>query len=391
LVIIALFSGLIFFPLIGKITNRGASNIDVFRLREKRNPSQYPPLPVTVENISSFPSVYEEAFNDNLPFRELFIKFNSDILLKIFNSSPHKQLLIGKNNHCFLASHANGTNDLIFSSIEITEQRILEISQYLKDKKSFLEDLNVPVIMLSIPTSPLLDFSNIPYGIQKEIDLSFLKKPPMQRVIDNMPQEYSQKYLLFPYERILKANDEYPLFPSKNFHWSISRYTKLTASCIAEKFGIEPYEKPRLDEFEIQKTVSDLSNFAGTKIYNKNDLVYKEGVWEKLNISDMNIADVYNRCPEYPCKYTVNPDKVGKLLLVGDSYTPFLRFDLARHFGEIVSVNFNMSRHNPNTELWMKCLFEDIKPDYIVFIAHNVFLVYPEFIETYYSILKPKI
>ncbi len=389
IVYIVYFIGLISLPLIGLIFNIGNLNLEEFRGKEKRDPSKYPKLPMSIEALKKFPSDFETAFNDQLPFRDYFIKIYSRLSINLLRVSPHSQLVIGKNGHCFLGSHGNGDNDLIFSSIEINPKRVQRVTATLREKEAFLEDLGIPALLVAIPTSPLFEFQNLPSYLQKKIDPSFLKMPPAQHIINHISKDFSQKYLLYPYERALAANDEYPLFPKKNFHWTTSRFTKLTASCIAERFKIAPYEKPGMDEFVIKDTKSDLSGLAGISIYNRDDIVYKEGTWEKLNIHEGKIKERYRNFSNlHWIGYTVNTSKRGKILLVGDSFTPALRFDMARYFGEVFSINFNLIRKHPDLPEWFKCMFDDVRPDYIVFICHNNFRIFDEFIENFYLVKK---
>lgn len=373
-------------PLLGKIFHVGAIGADSFTKRENRNPHHFPGLPTSVLDFKTFPSTFESAFNDHLPFREFLVRIYSNLAVRLLNASPNKQLLIGKNGHFFLASHLDGDNDLIFSSIQIDPKDISRWIDYLKTKDKFLNDFNVPVLLLAIPTSPLFEFDNLPICIQHKIDKSFLETPPPQRIINAMPTHFSDRYLLFPYTRAVEANRKHPLFAEKDFHWRTSRYTKLVASCIAERFGIATYEEPGFDEFEKQVSVSDLSRFAGIEVYNRNDIAYKRGFWESLNIYDKSPDSVYENYPVFPSSfYTENPSRAGKLLFVGDSFAPALRFDLARHFGEVLSVDFNEAKNNINIKEWFDCVFNDIQPDYIVFSTHNVFFIYDEFIENFYS------
>ncbi len=344
---------------------------------------------MSIGALEKFPTDFENAFNDHLPFRDFFIKIYGSISVNLLHVSPHRQLVIGKNGHCFLGSHGRGDNDLIFSSIEINPKQIQRMATALRGKEAFLNDLEIPALLVAIPTSPLFDFKNLPSCLQKKIDPSFLKMPPAQHIINHISKDFSQKYLLFPYERALVANDEYPLFPEKNFHWTSSRFTKLAAGCIAERFKIASYEKPGMDEFVVKKTKSDLSGFAGTSIFNRDDLVYKEDIWKKLNIYEKEPQERYRDFPNMPLfQYTVNRKKEGKILLVGDSFTPPLRFDMARYFGEVFTIDFYAVRKHPVMLEWFKSMFNDVRPDYIVFVSHNNFRIVDEFIENFYLMKK---
>jgi|GEM_PF-5368875 len=391
-IFVSIFLFVISTPLLGKIFQVGITDANEFAKRENRHPNRFPKLPTSLINFRKFPTTFESAFNDHLPFREFLIRIYSELAVTLLKVSPSKQLLIGKKGHFFLASHSNKCNkhnDLIFSSIEIDKNTINYWKKYLIQKEPFLNDLAVPVLLLAIPTSPLFEFHNLPIFIRNQIDQSFLDEPPPQRIINDMPKNFVDKYLLFPYRRAFEANKKYSLFGEKNFHWQPSRYTKLVANCIAERFGIATYEEPGFDEFEKRITLSDLSRFAGIEVYNKDDLVYKPGFWESLQIQDKNPADVYENSPVFPSSfYTVNPLQAGKLLVVGDSFTPALRFDLARHFGEVLSVNFNLARNNINIKEWFDFVFHDFHPSYIIFSQSNNFFVNNEFIDNFYLMKK---
>jgi hypothetical protein len=388
LIFVVLFLGLISASFVAIIFGISATSVDDFRRKENRTPYIYPKFPTSISEFKKFPSAFEKAFNDHLPFRKYLIRIFCELSVKLLKASPHNQLLIGKEGHCFLASHDNRAgNDLIFETLIIDAQTIQRKSNYLRKKESFLRDLKVPTLMLAIPTSPLLEFHNLPSFIQKQIDPSFLETPPALRLIRSMSKEFSEKYLLFPYKEILEANKTYPLFPVKNFHWRTSRYTKLVASCVADRFEIAPYEKPGFVEFRKEQTVSDLSRLAGTRLINRNDLVYKKNIWKSLNIRDKNPSGVYENYPTFlHSLYTVNPSQKGKLLLVGNSFTYALRFDLARYFGEVLSINFDAAHKSPKIREWIQFVFENIQPDYIVFCKHNEFSIEEEFIDNFYLI-----
>lgn len=390
MVFVALFFGMITLPIVGAISGLGVTDAEIFRKRERRVPSRFPPPPKSTPDFENFPEAFESAFNDQLPFRDLLVKSYANLTLHGLKVPPNEKLLVGKNGHYFLATHtprnrAKKNYSLITRSIAITPKEAAKAAAHLQNLEPFLQDLDVPVILLAIPTSPLFEFHNLPFFLQKQIDPGFLETPAAQRVINLVSQEYSDRYLLFPYEKAKQANAVHPLFPIRNFHWKTSRYTKLTASAVAEKFGISPYEEPGLDEFVTQDTISDLSNLAGIQLTNKDDLVYKHGFWRSLNIRDLELSSRYQSCPIYDeSYYTVNPQKTGRLLMVGDSFARALRLDLARHFGEVVSVSFSKTRDSPNTQEWINCVFNEYKPNYIVFMHHNKFFVSRRFIKSFY-------
>ena len=385
---------LMILPIFGFISGIGETDIDSFVKREKRLQASYPPLPKKVAELEAFPSSFESAFNDHLPFRDLLIESYGNLTFRVLRVSPSGKLLLGKKGRCFLATHASkahldSKNSLIFKSIMLDKRGIDREERRLRKIEIFLNKLEVPVVLVALPTSPLFEFHNLPGYVQRQVDRSFLEVPASQRVVNRMPKRFTEKYLIFPYQRAIEANKAYPLFPEKNFHWKTSRFTKLVASSIVERFGISPYEKPGFDDFEKKDTLSDLSSFAGIRLINRDDLAYKAGFWRSHGIQDVDLPSTYKTCPSVSgSRLTTNPSKEEKLLLVGDSFRRSLVLDLARHFGEVVSVSFSGIERDPNAEDWLSCVFNDIRPDRIVFLHHNKFYVGNKFVEKYENVIE---
>ena len=385
IILIVLFLGMIWIPLVMSLLGIGRQSESSFMYFEWRNPHHYPPTPQTVAELSAYPGAFEKAFNDHFPLRESSIQLYGKLCIQGLDTSPRSQLLLGQNGHCYLASHYDDRScSAALAPIQINEEALSHEVAQVEAYGEFLQSLPIPSVMISIPTSHVLDFDNLPEFIQRQADPEALEAPQNLRVMKSVSNPVREQYMLLPYERIRQANAQYPLYAEKNFHWHTGRYTWLMASSIAEHFGIAKYEEPKSEEFQYESTNSDLNQFASYKMISRNVEVYRPETWQKLGIVDQMASDIYpNLPPLNHTRYTVNPKREQCILVVGESFTPMLNSDLARYFGEVISVNYNVARQDPEIRNWLKVVMRDVRPDYVVFLHHQIFHISDAFIADY--------
>lgn len=388
IVLIVLFLGMIWLPLVLSILGTGRQSEISFLNTEQRSPQNYPSTPRTITELSSYPNAFEKAFNDRFPLREQSIQLYGKLCILGLHTTPNSQLLLGKNGHCFFGSHFDDRKyAAALAPIQIHEEKIPQEVAQVETYGEFLKSLPVPSVMISIPTSHVLDFENLPEFIQRQADPEAIEAPQSLRVMQSVSKPVRERFMLCPYARIRQANAQYPLYAEKNFHWHTGRYTRLMASCIAEHFGIEQYEEPKSEEFQYESTTSDLNQFASYEMISHNTEVYRPEVWNQLGIVDQTASDVYPKLPPLNhTRYTVNPKREHCILVVGESFTPMLNPDLARYFGEVISVNYNVARQNPEVRKWLEVVMGDVRPDYVVFLHHQIFYIFDDFMTDYRAI-----
>lgn len=388
ILLIALFLGMLWLPLLMSMLQLGVQSESSFKYFALREPQAYPQAPHSLNEVSTYPAMFENAFNDHFPFREQFLKAYGKLCVLGLGTAPRSQLLVGRNGHCFLASHRDDRScSAALSTIQIDEEKLpYEVAQ-VEDYARFLERLPMPSVMLSIPTSHVLSFENLPEFIQLQADPEAIQAPQCIQVMRGVSQSLRDRFLLCPFERIREQNAEYPLYAEKHFHWHEGRYTWLTASSIAEHFGVAKYETPRAEEFRYDSLISDLNQFASYEMISENAEVYRPDIWTDLGITDQQVNEIYPNLPpmEYTW-YTVNPRGKGCILVAGESFTPMLRRDLARYFKEVISVNYNMARQDPEIQKWLKTVLTDVRPDCAVFLHHERFYLYQDFLADYQAI-----
>lgn len=108
---------------------------------EKRKLATFPSLHDENGNLSlgSFRTGFESWLNDNIGYREDFVKLHSDLSLKVFNTSPSSQVEIGKDGWYFFTPNynraiADGNYPLdegLLKNIGSSQQKI---SDYYKEK-----------------------------------------------------------------------------------------------------------------------------------------------------------------------------------------------------------------------------------------------------------------
>lgn len=385
---IVLFLGMLWTPLLLSAFQIGIQSESNFAFTERRTAQAFPAAPWSINELSAYPGTFEKAFNDHFPLRKYSIELYGKLCVDVLGTAPRSQLLVGKDGHCFLGSHLDDRSYLAaLTAIQYNDLSLPHEVAAVEEYGAFLEGLPVPAVMVSIPTSHVLDFQHLPDFIQRQANPEALSEPQCVRVMKHSPESIRNRFMLCPIERILEENARYPLYAEKNFHWHPGRYTWLIASSIAEHFGIEEYEEPETEVFEYESTPSDLQQFASFKMINHNVEVYRPEMWAELGIGDGQLGEAYPMLPPLNyTRYTVNHHRDRCVLVVGESFTPMLNPDLARYFGEVVSVNYNMARHEPTARQWLDGVTRDVKPDYVVFLHHQIFHIFDDFIAHYQAI-----
>lgn len=385
IVLIVLFLGMIWAPLLLSVFQIGIQSESNFAFMERRAAQAYPSTPWSINELSAYPGTFERAFNDHFPLRKYGIEYYGRLCVQVLGTAPRSQLLVGKDGHCFLGSHLDDRSYLAaLTPIQRDEEKLPYEVEQIESYGEFLESLPVPAVMVSIPTSHVLDFEHLPDFIQRQADPDALAVPQCVKVMQNTPESIRNRFLLCPIERIRKENARYPLYAEKNFHWHPGRYTWLMASSIAEHFGVEQYEEPKSDVFRYESTTSDLLQFASFSMINRNTEVYRPEMWAELGIGDHKLEEAYPNLPPLAhTRYTVNHNRDRCVLVVGESFTPMLNTDLARYFGEVISVNYNVARFEPEARKWLEGVMRDVQPDYVVFLHHQFFHIFEDFMTDY--------
>jgi hypothetical protein len=343
---------------------------------------RFPGIGASAKELRSFTSGIESWLNDRIGFRRRLVNIYGVVHVYGLHTSPHRQLMLGKNGHTFLASHGNDDSNSFVKEVlgipDIDKHTVALVSEQIIDLKRLSFFYEVPTAIVVIPQKPLLDYEYLPYYVRKFINPENLKRPLEIRVKENLPSGVAD-WLLYPYEETLRQNTLSPLYAKQNFHWAPGPYTALMAATIADYFGLVIYEPPIPGEYEPRDNRSDLSHFAGFGLHDLGYMGHKAGVLEELGVKSMVLTDKYPQLTDLAPSYWVNSLVAGKkkLLWLGDSFSWAIAADLSRYFNEVLCVDAlawmnRANAANQDIKILIKQLLSIYQPDYIIFSRHTI-------------------
>lgn len=116
---------------------------------EKRPLAELPVLDGSLESIQAFPDRFNTYFNDHFGLRDFFITLHNSAYTRLFNSSPNRNVIWGKDGWLYLASSGNFSD---FLGQGITEhETIVRFGNELADRKKWLEQKNIRYLFVPVP------------------------------------------------------------------------------------------------------------------------------------------------------------------------------------------------------------------------------------------------
>ncbi|WP_029452242.1 alginate O-acetyltransferase AlgX-related protein [Clostridium algidicarnis] len=177
-------------------------------LNEKR--AQTPSPTYTKDKpLSKYFSEKEKYFSDNFGFREYFIRLSNYIDVNIFNTSPNKDVVLGKDDYLYSSEELNDYN----KTNTLSDEDIDKIADNLVTLQQNLEDRGINFTFAVAPNKSTIypEYMNTSKSNPKgESNLEKLEK----RI-----QEKSINYI--DYKKLMEENkDKYDLYYKRDTHWN---------------------------------------------------------------------------------------------------------------------------------------------------------------------------
>ena len=155
---------------------------------EKRELAEKPKL--TLKTLLSFPTQYEEYFNDHFGFRNLLVYWNNMIKVKYLEASPFPtKVIIGRDDWLFYAGEGaleNYRRRFIF-----TKQTLEQIRQNVEKRNKWFRSRGIAYYLVFVPEKQTIYPEFMPTSIQRmgkysKLDqvVSYLKKHSDVTVVD---------------------------------------------------------------------------------------------------------------------------------------------------------------------------------------------------------------
>ena len=322
-----------------------------------------------IQGVWKFPKQFEIAFTNNFRFRDKLLTFHDNLYFSFFNetSNPSFYLTPKKSEKtAFFTRHPGSLPDrigirydLLFTLLKggynEKYKNIERATSSILKQQDFLNNMSIPVLLLSFPTKPILQFYELPKFIQNSVGEDSYIEPVQKQILNSLPYDFSSKFILDLFPIAIAISEKTTLFPQHNFHWvDRSYYTNNVAAKIAQRFGNVDAKALNIEEYEIVNIQSYIRHLTNL------DLPLTPFL--RLPMEKLNKMGVKN----LGGSHYINSNNKGKIIVIGDSFASGLAKDLAIYFEEVRTFG-NRAVNKENIAL----IYEEYHPDYIVFLKHQ--------------------
>ena len=280
------------------------------------------------ENIESFPSLYEDYYNDNLPFRDELVKLNNNLEYWLLNDSASDRVLLGKNNFMFYKDN-NDENPVAIStgSWLFTEEELAVIADDLKNTESVLKMQGVEFVLYIAPNKETVYIDYFPDYYNHDI-----KETATTQLVSYL-RENTDIRVVFPREELTEAarSSEKKLYQELDTHWNyLGAY--IGAKYLLEELDLSIPEIDTLDISENNRDTGDVANILNVTIKSGNSDFLVDGYTDrkpKLKFSQNN----------YICESTNSKADKRKLFVCRDSYFEYMYDYIGSQFNDAYYVH----------------------------------------------------
>jgi alginate O-acetyltransferase complex protein AlgJ len=240
----------------------GIFNITGEKVIQSENQVLKPGIPLSIESIEGYVKENLKNYDRHFFFRNTLIRLNNWLTVKIFNVSPVKTVILGKNNWLFQAKENLSPEEPgYFSSIQpftFGEMEKWRIS--LEQRQKWLERRGIFYVFIPVPDKSTIYPEFLPDYIR-----SFYSHSRLDQLVQHL-KKYSRLNFLDFRETLFGHKVDYLLFYRTDSHWndqgiyfSYCEIIKFLASRIPSRKKIGAL---KISDFKINKTRKGLGNLA---------------------------------------------------------------------------------------------------------------------------------
>ncbi len=294
---------------------------------ENRTKAEKPEL--TPDTYAEYSADYTAYFNDNMPFRDSLITFNSLLDYSLFRRSATGQVVIGKEGWLFYAKASDGAPLKSYKGSDLyTDDELAAFAENCIKQQEYIESLGKEFVLFIAPNKERIYSEYMPddYGKPAEYYRAL-------QIYDYL-RENTDVRVIYPYAELMAAKDAL----SVNIWYKIDTHWNRIGSYVGARALLEELEitLPEITDPSITITETDSSN---------NDLAQLLGLMDVIEFTDTDyIVDGYAQNT-----FTTNWDGKSKnfdyfaenadprkILIISDSF--------AAGMGEYIGSRFNESR-----------------------------------------------
>lgn len=315
---------------------------------ENRTLASFPEL--SVANLDNIPGEFEDYYNDHVPFKNMFVKTKTKIDLEIFRESSVSDITIGKDNWLFYTVSVDGEDalaDYQRTNLYTADER-KALADAITSVNEKMKERGIRFVMFEASNKESVYAKYMPDSVRV-----YGSKSRLDALIPELKAQGLPVYDMKP--DLLKWADEYQLYYKYDTHWNrIGAFigsqqiaqTLLGTSTPLDAVSIETAGAASGDLARMLNMAAEYSD--DTEYVIENYLPEVTVTTVDMN-EDNSFAVFESDSPN---------DKI--LLVVGDSFSDYLKFFLPKLYRKTVFATF---------DTYTEALLDEYKPDDFVYLT----------------------
>ena len=288
----------------------------------------------TVEKIESYPAEYEAYFNDNLPLRDKLILMNNSIKYYLFFSSPHGEVVVGKDGWLFYNNLFDDNCIEAYKGMNLfTEAELQQIQNNLCNAQSELEKKGIEFVLFIAPNKERIYSEKMPECFGEPAEEYRTKQ-----LIDYL-QENTDIRIVYPYDELMYTKELYGqnIYYRLDTHWNeIGGY--VGSGALLKELGIDMTPIPSLSIEMTEPTICDLADMLHMReqLNSDADVVLSGYDIYEMQMDEHDVTGTYR----YHCEGADG----RKLFMIRDSFADAMDDYMGSRFAESCMVHYEAYR-----------------------------------------------
>ena len=313
--------------------------------------------------------------NDHFGLARFLNKLNRKGLFYAFNTTPSKNISIGRDGFIYLNSHSKKDKNMVFkyycNERQYDEAYFVNTASSIKVVEENFTRRGYRFFFGLAPSKPVIYPYNLPESVPKKLKDACSNASQSDfgtvKMIVGLQETGSKIY--YPYSLFQGRQHEKYFYPKENFHWK-GKSAHLFAGGLLRSLGIQ-VTKNYHDGAFLKEDQSDLSNFLGFSLpvkvwsYPYNDFGVKH-----MPVLPGPTEKYYERVNDYSYYRTNSPLSDRKAIILSDSFGYNAVSHLAPGYTEVLHINIS-NLQEPEKRSFYVDYIDNYKPDDVIFLFHD--------------------
>ena len=228
---------------------------------ENRSLAPLPPLPTSWHAVLETPGKLDAWINDHFGFRKGLVAFNNRFHYTVFHEFTTPQLLAGRNDRIFLASHNKSftENSAITSVCGPTDAPLAERADYANVMLGDFRAMGFRTELFIAPSAPVIEYHDLPEWLERSCST---ENTPVTQILQlPMLDQENRQAILYPLDEMRTLSARQSMFPKTWFHWSGPQMQPVVDLSMEKLVG-KPLPQPTALVWRSEREHSDVGGMA---------------------------------------------------------------------------------------------------------------------------------